>query len=139
MRRRTVSILLILVFLCGIAAAEGIVDETRDGDIAGTYRYEGEGFGGDFTITLNADGTYAFYEGMLSSYMGGGSWSLEEDAVCLTEKNGFDLHFRFALQGGALVYDAAGSDAFPYVHVSDAERFVRQDAAEETQRASDGV
>ena len=139
MRRRTVSILLILIFLCGIANAEGTADGIRDGGIAGTYRYEGEGFGGDFTITLNADGTYSFYEGALSSYLGGGTWTMDGDAVCLTEENGFDLHFRFTWQGDALVYDAAGSDGFLYVEVSDAERFVRQDAAGEMQRASDGV
>ena len=37
--------------------------------IAGSYRYEKEGFGGDFVITLKADGTYTFYEGYLSSYI----------------------------------------------------------------------
>ena len=29
---------------------------------------EKEGFGGDFTLTLNPDGSYTFYEGTLSSY-----------------------------------------------------------------------
>ena len=124
MRKIIFSILLVLVLLCGIANAK----ETVDGvDIAGTYQYEGEGFGGDFTITLNADRTYAFYEGPLSSYMGGGTWNRDGDTVHMIEENGFDLAFTFKIQDDALVYSAAGSDAFLYVDVSDGERFVRQD------------
>ena len=95
--------------------------------VAGTYRYESEGFGGDFTITLNPNGTYTFYEGPLSSYMGGGTWDVQDDTVHMTEGNGFDLKFVFAVQGDALVYDAASSDAFPCVKVDDAERFVQED------------
>ena len=125
MRKGIFSILLVLVLLCGIANAEEIVDGS---DIAGTYQYEGEGFGGDFTITLNSDGTYAFYEGYLSSYMGGGTWNRDDDTIHMVEENGFDLKYTFEIQDDALVYSAEGSDTFPYVDVSDGERFVRQDA-----------
>ena len=124
MRKGIFSILLVLVLLCGITNAEEIADE---GDIAGTYQYEGEGFGGDFTITLNADGTYAFYEGPLSSYMGGGTWTRDDGTVHMIEENGYDLQFTFEMQDDALIYSAEGSDAFLYVDVSDGERFVRQD------------
>lgn len=124
MQKGIFSILLVLALLGGIANAEEIVDGS---DIAGTYQYEGQGFGGDFTITVNADGTYAFYEGFLSSYMGGGTWSRDDDTVHMIEENGFDLKFTFEIQDDALVYSAEGSDAFLYVDVSDGERFVRQD------------
>ena len=124
MRKGIFSILLVFVLLCGIANAEKKVDGI---DIAGTYQYEGEGFGGDFKITLNADGTYAFYEGFLSSYIGGGIWNREGDIVHMVEENGLDLQFTFEIQDGALVYSAAGSDVFLYVDVSDGERFVRRD------------
>ena len=94
--------------------------------LAGTYQYEGDGFGGDFTITLNADGTYTFYEGALSSYMGSGTWQVYDNAVYLTEgEDGFDLSFMFVAEENALIYLAAGSDAFPYVKVKDEERFVK--------------
>ena len=108
---------------------EGSDAESNAVALAGTYRYEGEGFGGDFTITLSPDGTYTFYEGPLSSYMGGGTWDVYDDTVHMTEDNGFDLTFVFTVQGDALVYDAAGSDAFPYVKVADAELFVREEPA----------
>ena len=40
-------------------------------DLAGkTYEYEKEGFGGNFTIQLKEDGTFTYYEGGLSSYIG---------------------------------------------------------------------
>ena len=41
------------------------------------YTWEHDGFGGDFTITLYADGTFSYYEGMLSSYIGAGTWTEE--------------------------------------------------------------
>ena len=97
--------------------------------LAGTYQYEGEGIGSDFTITLNADGTYTFYEGALSSYKGAGTWDVYYDAVYLAEgEGGFDLSFMFGAEENALVYLAAGSDAFVYVKVQDGERFVKQSA-----------
>ena len=93
---------------------------------AGTYQYEGEGFGSDFTITLNADGTYTFSEGKLSSYRGAGTWEVYDSAVFMTEdRDGVDLSFMFGAEENALVYLAAGSDAFPSVKVKDGERFVR--------------
>ncbi|MBQ6106815.1 MAG: PEP-CTERM sorting domain-containing protein, partial [Thermoguttaceae bacterium] len=36
---------------------EAILEMDKMAHIAGTYRLDGEGFGGDFDITLNADGT----------------------------------------------------------------------------------
>ena len=105
-------------------------DDAGMSRVAGAYRYEKEGFGGDFTIVLNADGTYTFYEGPLSSYMGGGTWRVRGGAVHMTERNGFDLRFEFGVGDGALIYHEEGSDAFPYVEVSDADRFIRQDAAD---------
>ena len=49
-----------------------------------------------------------------------------ENAVFMTEdEGGFDLSFLFVAKENALVYYAAGSDAFPYVKVQDGERFLR--------------
>ncbi len=94
---------------------------------AGTYRYAGEGIGGDFTITLNPDGTYTFYEGPLSSYLGGGSWELFYGVVYMQEENGYELQFAFGTQDGALIYLADSSDRFPYVALADGARFIRQE------------
>ena len=104
--------------------------------IAGVYRYEGEGFGGDFTLTLNPDGSYTFYEGPLSSYMGGGRWNVYLNALDLDEENGFELSFTFGVEDGALVYLSGSSDPFPYVKVSDRERFVRVEKEDESMKLS---
>jgi len=55
---------------------------------------------------------------------------VNDNTVYLTGEKGFDSEFMFAaVQGDALVYNAAGSDAFPYVKVADAEQFVREEPA----------
>ena len=107
------------------AKIEQLLDAALDGEIAGTYRYEGEGFGGDFTITFSDDGTYAFYEGSLSSYMGGGHWFAERKLVYMKEENGLELSFYFLFSDGALTYLEAYSDPFPYVAVPDEGRFLK--------------
>ena len=112
------------------AAVDDIFQREKEALLAETYRYEGEGFGGDFTITLNADGAYTFYEGPLSSYMGMGTWDTVYDAVYMNEgEGGFDLSFTFGVEGDSLIYLARGSDAFPCVELPDGARFVRLDEA----------
>ena len=99
--------------------------DKRD-DIAGkTYLYDGEGFGGGFTITLYEDGTFTYYEGMLSSYIGDGTFVLDGDTVVMTDDGpggyGFVNHFR--RDGDDLVFVEQGSDNFVYVKVKDGEKF----------------
>ena len=106
---------------------EEILQKEKMASIAGIYRYDGEGFGGEFTITLNADGTYTFYEGPLSSYMGGGVWNVYWNAIDMTEQNGMDLQFMLGYEGDTLLYFAAGSDSFPYVRVPDMGKFIKTD------------
>ena len=109
-------------------AMDAIFEREKMGAIAGTYRCDGEGFGGDFTITLNADGTYTFYEGPLSSYMGMGTWFTACDAVYMNEGDaGFDLSFTFGVEEDSLIYLALGSDTFPCVELPDEARFARLD------------
>ena len=112
-----------------MASIDRILEKIKMSRLAGTYRYEGKGFGGDFTITLNADGTCTFYEGPLSSYQGTGTWNTWYNAVYMTEneETGYDLNFMFGVEDNVLIYIAAGSDEFIHVKVSDGEKFVRQD------------
>ena len=48
------------------------------------YVWDKPGFGGDFTITLNADGTYSYYAGYLSSYIGVGTWKSENGVLTIS-------------------------------------------------------
>ena len=89
-----------------------------------TYVWEKEGFGGDFTIELCEDGTFEYYEGALSSYIGSGKWSLEKGIVTLDEDDsGYGLSFRFAVRSGDLVFLSEGSDMFIYTKVKEGDRF----------------
>ena len=93
-----------------------------------TFTWEKEGFGGDFTITLNEDGSYRYYEGFLSSYVGSGDWSVNNDTAVMTEKGGYDAVFRFSVKDGDLIYRSDGSDRFIYTAVEDGDRFRQTDS-----------
>ena len=90
-----------------------------------TYLYNGEGFGGSFTITLYEDGTFTYYEGMLSSYIGTGSFMLDGDTVIMTDDGhgGYGLVNHFRHDGDDLVFIEQDSDNFVYVKVKDGEKF----------------
>ena len=116
-------------YVAAAAAMEALLADAAEpgAPVAGAYRYEGGGFGGDFTLTLDADGGYAFYEGPLSSYLGGGEWFQEGSRLYLSEKNGLPLFNVFIPVRDALVFAEADSDNFPYVRVPDGGRFLRQE------------
>lgn len=98
-------------------------------DIAGkVYRYEGEGFGGPFTIRLEKDGSFTFYEGSLSSYIGIGSWTLEGDLLCITDEGaGKGWKNYFHADENALTFRAEGSENFIYLTVADGETFLAEE------------
>lgn len=124
--RKALIFILLAALLAGLCACGG-KQKNKDmkAELAGkTFVYEKEGFGGEFTITLNEDGTYSFYEGLLSSYMGTGNWTVSDGILTMTETGGYDFTFRFSVQNGALAYLSEGSSAFPYVTVENGGRFI---------------
>ncbi len=94
-------------------------------DISGkTFVYEGEGFGGDFTITLEEDGRFHYYEGMLSSYIGHGEWELDGDILTITDEiEAYGFVNRFKVTSRGLKFIAEGSDNFLYLDIADGEYF----------------
>lgn len=105
-------------------------------DIAGnTYTYEKDGFGSDFTITLEEDGTFTYYEGALSSYIGMGTWTLEEDTLRLRDEGLSALkYFYFRAEDGFLTFQEEKSAAFMHVTVSDGEKFLLTRDEEEVEQ-----
>ena len=93
--------------------------------VTGTYLYEGGGFFGDFTLTLTEDGRYTFYEGPLSSYIGGGRWFTSGSFLYLSEDQGLTLFNTLIPVRDALIFQAEDSDNFVYVKVPDGGRFLR--------------
>ncbi len=107
----------------------GCAANSPEKDIADkTYVYEKGGFAGigEFGIKLNRDGTFSYYEGYASSYVGYGNWGVENGELILSDDEEMGcLPFvnRFKIDGGDLVFQAEGSTNFMYVKVSDGERF----------------
>lgn len=113
--------------LCVLLLLTGCAQKVSAGDIADkTYVYEKPGFGGHFTITLDADGSFTYYEGMLSSYMGSGNWELDGDTVTIRDDGGMGI-FNFRVENGELVFTSEGSSAFMFVKVADGEKFSPDD------------
>lgn len=100
-------------------------DNIQDIVADGTYLYEKEGFGGKFAIQINEDGTFTYYEGLLSSHIGMGNWELDDDVIVLSEDGemGYPFVNRFQVDGSDLVFISEDSSNFLYINVADGERF----------------
>jgi len=105
-----------------LLAPTGFGEAIADGK---TYVYENKGIMGSFTITLCNDGTFSYYEGMASSYIGFGSWKRDGDNITLTDDGygGLGLVNHFRIDGDDLIFVEDGSSNFIYVKVQDGERF----------------
>lgn len=110
-----------MCLLLSLLALAGCSRHPEAAELAGrTYRYEKSGFGGDFTITLEEAGSFTYYEGSLSSYIGAGEWRLEGETLTLQEK---DRHFCFRVEGDGLIFLEEDSGEFTYLTPSDGEKF----------------
>lgn len=114
-----------LCLLLSLLALAGCGRHPEAAELAGkTYRYEKSGFGGDFTITLEEDGSFTYYEGSLSSYIGIGTWTLEGDILCITDEGaGKSWKNYFRAEKDALTFREEGSENFLYLKVADGEKF----------------
>ena len=110
--------------LAGALFLGGCANKIQPEELAGkTYQYEKDGFGGSFIIRLEEDGTFTYYEGSLSSYIGAGDWALEGETLTLQEKN---RHFTFRAERNCLVFQKEQSGDFTYIRVSDQEKFTAE-------------
>ncbi len=94
------------------------------------YVYEKPGFGSDFFIKINRNGTFTYKEGSLSSYFGLGTWTLTDNILALTDKSaspGLVFYNEFRLDEDALVWLAANSTGFMHqdiISLADGGRFL---------------
>ncbi len=117
--------ILILFVLSGIGCAEKESGSSVSGK---KYIYSGEHLSGlendnDFTITINDDGTYSYNESSISSYIGHGKWSVNDDLLTLSDDTGVEIINYFIIDGEDLVFTEENSTNFIYVKVKDKERF----------------
>lgn len=123
--RKWVKYILLTVFVLALTGC-GSQDK-----IAGrSYCYEKEGLCGEpFSITIQKDGKYSYYEGPISSYLGYGSWTLEDDILVLTDETGYPFVNRFRVEGEDLIFISEGSTNFMLINVEDGERFTAEKTA----------
>ena len=136
---RKISLFLIVCLCLTLLAGCGEKQKIYTAEDVGgkSYNYEKDGFGGSFTINLFEDGTFQYYEGMLSSYIGMGTWTLEENNVlCMKDQetvrfsddsSKVEMYVRtnyFKVEEDCLVWLAENSDNFLYVDVEAGDRFL---------------
>lgn len=111
-----------MVLLCSCCSAKKEESVSTQDILGKTYVYEKDGAGGAFTITVEEDGTFTYYAGFLSSYIGHGAWTLEGDRLTLKDVS-YDIVNHFEVKKDRLVYLSEGSSGFMYVDVSDGDVF----------------
>lgn len=121
--------------LIAIAAVVCLTNRTEF--VCGTYSYEHNEESGfvlaDFNITFREDGTYEYYEGPLSSYLGFGNFSIKNGILTMkgNVNAGDDTENRFRIKGNRIYFIAKDSDNFTYIKVKDGQSFVLTNPAEE--------
>lgn len=123
---RRISAAVAIVLLSALTLT-GCASSVRANEVSGKgFVYEKGGFPDKFGIKLYNDGSFTYYAGMFSSYVGYGDWSLDGDTLILTENadpSGNSKIFRFKVGGDTLSYIDEGSDNFMHVKVSDGDKF----------------
>ncbi len=78
-----------------------------------------------FTITVNKDGTFSYYETFISSYVGNGNYTVEDGVLILKDNiRGTKTYtYRFKIANDKLIYIADGSDNFMYKKLADGAEF----------------
>ena len=121
--KKALAIILLLTIVFGVMGCSNPKEVTVADIVDKVYVYEKDGCGGDFTIEINADGTFTYSEGLLSSHIGMGEWSYSEGILTLFEKNS---SYSFSVKKDTLIFVDKDSDNFPYVNVKDGEKFFAQ-------------
>lgn len=94
----------------------------------GTFVYEGSGFGGGvFHIKIHDDGSFSYQQGSASNYYGTGTWSLQDDILCMEDDTTLSGSFvnYFKVEEDALIFQSENSTNFMYVELSNGDRFTR--------------
>ena len=115
-----------ILLLCTICFCGCSSEGDEQAVIGKTFVYEEQGFGGNFAITINEDGTFQYYEGMLSSYIGIGSWEVEDGKITITDDPnlcGNERKNTFEIKKDSLIWIEQGSDNFIYIKLEDGASF----------------
>lgn len=89
------------------------------------YKYDTGDDCWEFTINLYKDGSFAYCEGLLSSYLGFGTWVRQGNVIRFDERRGENeiKHYYFEVKPDALVLDTILARRFFYLTVLDNTEF----------------
>lgn len=98
------------------------------------FTYEKEGFGSDFQIHFLEDGKFVYYEGILSSYIGMGSWKIDGNVLIMIDGDDIsdaEPYFKnkFIVKENRIIWQAEGSTNFLYLHLSNGDAFWESEAS----------
>lgn len=120
----------VVLALSAALTLSGCTSTAHQDNLAGKgFVYEKGGFPDRFGIQLYDDGSFTYYAGAFSSYVGYGMWELDGDTLILLEDadaNGISNIFKFKVGKDSLSYIAEESDKFMYVDVGDGEKFTEE-------------
>lgn len=138
MKRALICILSAVLFAVMLVSCRGQETYTLE-SISGSYSRENANGFDHFTITLNEDGTYSYFETMISSHLGMGGYTLKDGIVTLTDSQIPGLYgsltrtYKFRCEDGKLIFLADESDNFMYINLPDGAEFERREpTAEQT-------
>ena len=119
------ALCLAILFCLTILTACGKTEKVYTAeDVAGQiYTYEKDGFGGPFTISIFEDGSFQYYVGLLSSYIGLGEWTVEDGILTLKDNTGLDYVNLFRIGEDMLIFLEEGSTGTMYLDMEDGDRF----------------
>lgn len=134
MKRALVCVLCAALLAVALTSCRGKETYTVE-RISGSYFRENSNGFDHFTITLNEDGTYQYFESMISSHLGMGGYTLEDGVVTLTDSQipgvyGSLTHaYKFRCEEDKLIYLADESDDFMYIKLPDGAEFERREVS----------
>ena len=129
MRKSIIALALVAGVVMILTGCKAVVE--NNGIEGKLFVYEKEGFPDEFSIRLDNDGSFTYYEGFYSSYVGTGSWQLDGDMLTLREREyptisgTVERIYNFNVSKNSLSYISEGSDRFMFIDVSDGERFIQ--------------
>lgn len=131
----------IAAILIAVVAVVCLTNQTEF--VCGTYAYEYNEESGfvlaDFKVTFREDGTYEYYEGPLSSFLGFGTYSIENGILTMkgdVVAGDYSIH-RFRIKGRRIYFMEKESDNFTYIKVKDGQSFVLAGAVGEASSSSE--
>ncbi|MBO7530230.1 MAG: peptidoglycan DD-metalloendopeptidase family protein [Lachnospiraceae bacterium] len=122
--------------ISGAVPENVVVEQSTTFDEERIYYYSGNHFTGtgmdpynliDFYISFSPDGTYTWYETPISSFIGSGTYSIDDGVITMTDDvnmTGIERVNIFTISGESIYYAAEGSDNFNLVTLADQDRFV---------------